>query len=222
MTRNRFACVAGVALITLVGAVGQNQYSGMSREAAANFNMGLQMQARGDHVHATWRFGMAIQQSAPSADLFFARGVSYLALHNYAEAQTDFERALHLRPNFTSAQAKLQETRQALGFGNSSPAGQSMYDNFKDVLRRSGLLLGQHPSYTEQYVTNRARLFCGLMAEGNLTKLTQEIALPPVQSMMESPRDRPRFEAAILMAGTPAYCSNYQQTANDWLRTNMR
>src|SRR5260370_11782237 len=115
MTRNRSACVAGVALITLVGAVGQNQYSGMSSEAAANFKMGLQMQARGDHVHASWRFGMAIQQSAPSAALFFPRGVSYLALHNYAATQTGFQTSLHVRPNFPTPHPPLQTTRQPLG-----------------------------------------------------------------------------------------------------------
>jgi tetratricopeptide (TPR) repeat protein len=166
---------------------------------------------------------MAIRQSAPSADLLFARGVSYMALHNYAEAQADLESALRLRPNFTNAQEKLRETRQALGVGNGSAGGgQSMYDNFKDILGRSRISFAEHPSYTERYVTARGHLFCNLMADGNLTKLTQEIVFPPVQSMTETVRDRSRVETAILMSGTPAYCPNNQQTANDWIRTNMR
>lgn len=221
--------LAGVAVLAIAGAAGQRAYdnsrppAAMSGEAAANYNMGLQMQARGDHVHAVWRFGMAIRQSAPSADLLFARGVSYMALRNYAEAQADFEGAIRLRPNFASAQAKLQETRQALGMGNSSPgAGQSMYDNFRDILNRSRISLADHPSYTERYVTARAHLFCSLMTDGNLTKLTQEIVFPPVQNMTETVRDRSRVETAILMSGTPAYCPNNQPMANDWIRTNMR
>jgi hypothetical protein len=165
---------------------------------------------------------MAIQQTAtPSADLFFARGISYMVLRYYGPAKADFEEALRLRPNFAGAKTKLQEARQALGMGNNPPAGQSMYSSFGAVLDRSRLSLADHPSYTEQYVASRARLFCGLMSDGNLTKLTQEITFPPVR-WTESPKDRPRLEAAILMTGTPALCPGNQQIADQWLRTNMR
>jgi hypothetical protein len=51
------------------------------------------------------RFGMAIRQTqSPSADLFFARGVSYMALRYYAQDKADFEQALRVRPNFVAAQ----------------------------------------------------------------------------------------------------------------------
>ena len=63
---------------------------------------------------------MAIQQSpSPSADLFFSRGVSYMALGNYAQAKADFEQALRVRPNFAAAQTKLAECRRALGIGSA-------------------------------------------------------------------------------------------------------
>ncbi len=100
-------------------------------------------------------------------------------------------------------------------------AGQSLYDNFKGVLDRSNLSLRQHRSYTEEYVTERAQLFCGLMSNGDITKLTQEISFPPI-FWSESAKDRPRLEAAILMAGTPAMCPANQPIANQWLHTYMR
>jgi tetratricopeptide (TPR) repeat protein len=211
MNRKLTDWVVIVVVFSLLPAAGQRHYE-----------EGLRLQAKGDHVHAVWTFGMAIQQTAsPSADLFFARGVSYMALQNYAPAKADFEQAIRLKPNFADAKTKLQEVRHALGMGANPRHGQSMYGNFKAVLDRSGLSLTDHPSYTEQYVASRALLFCGLMTDGNLTKLTQEIAFPPVR-WAERPKDRPRLEAAILMTDTPALCPGNQRTADQWLRTNSR
>ena len=104
---------------------------------------------------------------------------------------------------------------------DNSPARQTMYGNFKAIASRSGLSLAEHPSYAEPYVSDRAQLYCGLMSQGNITKLTTEISFPPVR-WTESPRDRPRLEAAILMAGTPAACPANQRIADQWLRTYMR
>ncbi len=217
--RRLFLLISLVAFSIVPAASLESEMTGVVRQ---NYDEGLQLQARGDHVHATWRFGMAIQQSPyPSADLFFSRGVSYMALGNYAQAKADFEQALRVRPNFAAAQTKLADCRRALGIGSAPPPGQSLYDNFKAVLDRSHLSLAEHRSYTEQYVTARARLFCGLMSNGDMTKLTQEISFPPV-FFFDSAKDRPRLEAAILMTGTPAMCPANQPAADQWLHTYMR
>jgi hypothetical protein len=100
-----------------------------------------------------------------------------------------------------------------------SPDNQ-MYANFESVAIASGIDLRSHPSYTQQYVVGRAHSFCSLMANGDLTKLTSEITFPPVQSLFETTQDRSRLEAIILKTGTPAYCPDYDVTANQWLVTN--
>jgi len=97
-----------------------------------------------------------------------------------------------------------------------------MYANFERVAVASGIDLRRHPSYTPQYVVGRAHYFCNLMATGDITKLTSEITFPPVQSLFETTQDRSRLEAIILKTGTPAYCPDYNGTANQWLATYVR
>lgn len=82
--------------------------------------------------------------------------------------------------------------------------------------------LSLHPTYTESYFESRANLFCGLLNNNDMTKLTEEITFPPVVNWTETPRDRPRLEAAILRIGTKAYCPGEGPQAAAWEATYER
>jgi hypothetical protein len=83
----------------------------------------------------------------------------------------------------------------------------------------AGNHITQHPPISLQHAETDG-LPARTVQNGNLTELTQEITFPPVR-WMENPKERPRLEAAILITGTPALCPGNQQTADQWLRTNM-
>lgn len=82
------------------------------------------------------------------------------------------------------------------------------YAQFEALARDSNVDLRLHPTYTEQYFNERARLFCSLLAQGELMKIVREISFPPVVNWTETPRDRPRLETAILRVGALNYCKN--------------
>lgn len=97
-----------------------------------------------------------------------------------------------------------------------------VYGQFQAVAGNSRIDLGKHRTYTEEYVASRAHLFCNLLAQGNMTDLTKEIAFPPVVHWTETTTDRPRLEAAILGTGPPTYCPAYTRQARQWLATYTR
>jgi hypothetical protein len=100
--------------------------------------------------------------------------------------------------------------------------GEVVYTRFVELATRSGIDLRDHLSYTKEYVLSRAETFCGLLAGGDMTKLTTEITFPPIQSFTETTRDRSRLEVAILQIGTDAFCPTYAPAVGQWRRTYER
>jgi hypothetical protein len=92
---------------------------------------------------------------------------------------------------------------------------------FLELARASGIDLQAHPLYAEGYVQERAQFFCGLMNDGEMMKLTNAIAFPPIV-WTESPKERPRLETAILVTGTETYCPQHNGLVEQWRRTNER
>lgn len=80
------------------------------------------------------------------------------------------------------------------------------YSQFETLARDSHIDLKLHPTYTEQYFNDRARLYCSLLAQGELMKIMREITFPPVVNWTETTNDRPRLETAILRIGALNYC----------------
>ncbi len=107
---------------------------------------------------------------------------------------------------------------------NNSASGSSsdVYARFTNEANASGIDLGKHPTYGSEYVDRRAHLFCTLLADGNFTKLSVEITMPPVENMLETTTDRPRLETAIADAGVPAYCPENGTGWGQWRATNVR
>lgn len=96
------------------------------------------------------------------------------------------------------------------------------YQQFQSLAAASGINLLLHPSYTQQYFETRARLYCGLLAAGEIVKLTTEITFPPATSLTETTADRSRLEVAIMRTGTSAYCPQFTNLEHQWEATNVR
>jgi hypothetical protein len=96
------------------------------------------------------------------------------------------------------------------------------YQQFRSLAGASGINLQLHPSYTPQYFENRARLYCGQFAAGDIVKLTTEITFPPATNFTETTADRSRLEVAIMRVGTAAYCPQFTNLEHQWEATNIR
>jgi hypothetical protein len=125
-----------------------------------------------------------------------------------------------------------QYTQQAFNVLNAPTSGQqetslepksesSLYTRFLGLASASGIDVRPHPSYTEAYVKERAQLFCGLMNDREMVKLTSASSFPPTR-WTESPKERPRLETAILVTGTETYCPQHNGLVEQWRRTNER
>jgi len=98
------------------------------------------------------------------------------------------------------------------------PAEGTPYQQF---LEFSQVDLNRHPSYTEEYFTQRAHVFCDLMHQGEMMKLTSEITFPPTR-WTESPNGRSMLEFDILKVGTRAYCSENSSQEQSFEYTFLR
>jgi hypothetical protein len=110
------------------------------------------------------------------------------------------------------------ETPAAPGIDSSGPP----YQQFISLATASGIRMDVHPSYTQQYFENRARLFCTLLGNGDMVKLSTEISFPPVINYTETTKDRSRLEVAILRVGTSSYCPQQINRERQWEATNVR
>lgn len=116
--------------------------------------------------------------------------------------------------NALNAPASNQQTARSEAKSESS-----IYDRFHGIV--NGIDMRLHPSYTENYVKERAKLFCGLMNNSDMQKLTTEIVYPP-QRWTETPKDRSRLETGILIAGTETYCPQNESLVGQWRSTYER
>jgi hypothetical protein len=107
------------------------------------------------------------------------------------------------RPGSTTCEP-IGQPRQAPQAPSSPP-----YSQFVQIIGNSGIDLRQHATYSDGYFENRARLYCSLLARGEMVKINQEVAFPPVVNFTETPRDRPRMEMAILRVAALNYCPAY-------------
>jgi hypothetical protein len=89
------------------------------------------------------------------------------------------------------------------------PVSGPPYEQFAGIATRSGIDLRLHPTYTTDYFDSRVRLYCSMLSQGDLMKITREVTFPPVLHMTESPKDRDRLEVAILRVGTASTCPSY-------------
>jgi hypothetical protein len=96
------------------------------------------------------------------------------------------------------------------------------YQQFQSLAAASGINLQLHPTYTERYFETRARLYCELLAAGEMVKLTTEITFPPVVNFTETAADRSRLEVAIMRVGTSAYCQQLTNLERQREATNVR
>jgi hypothetical protein len=96
------------------------------------------------------------------------------------------------------------------------------YGQFLQLVSSSNIDIRQHPTYSEAYFNDRARLYCGLLAGGEMMKINQEVSFPPVINFTETPRDRPRLEVAILRTAALNYCPAYWPQQQQWEGTFVR
>ena len=118
--------------------------------------------------------------------------------------------------NALNAPASNQQTARS-----EAKSENSIYERFRGIANGSLIDMRLHPSYTEDYVKERAKLFCSLMNNSDMQKLTMEIQYPP-QRWTETPRDRPRLETGILIAGTETYCPRNEGMVGQWRGTYER
>ena len=103
-----------------------------------------------------------------------------------------------------------------------APATGNPYQQFMTLAQNSGIDLRLHLTYTEDYFTKRAYLFCDLLAQGAFAKVSQETSFPPVLNLREPPKDRPRLEVAIMRIGTQHFCPRNWPRQQQWEQTNIR
>jgi hypothetical protein len=80
---------------------------------------------------------------------------------------------------------------------------------FLEVVENSGIDKTRHPTNSCDYFNERARAYCGLLAQGELMKVVKELQFPPVINWTETTTDRPRLEMAILRIGTQNFCADF-------------
>jgi hypothetical protein len=129
-----------------------------------------------------------------------------------------------------AAQAQLYDPNQRCVYRPGStacePVGQAPqppqppslppYQQFLQLVSNSNIDIRQHPSYTEAYFSDRARLYCDLLARGEMMKINSAVSFPPVTRLTEPPRDRPRMEVAILRTAALNYCRAYWPQEQQW------
>lgn len=96
------------------------------------------------------------------ADMVFRNSVS-----TYCEQYT--------QQAFNALNAPAWQAQKASPEPNSDS---SLYGRFLQMARASGIDVGLHPSYTETYLKERSQLFCSLMNQGEMVKLTSAISFP--------------------------------------------
>jgi hypothetical protein len=101
------------------------------------------------------------------------------------------------------------------------PSG-APFDQFVSIVSNSGMSLRDHPTYTPDYFGQQARLYCDLLARGELMKINQAVSFPPIVHITETPRDRPRLEVAILRVAAINFCPNYFAQEQQWEGTFVR
>ena len=101
------------------------------------------------------------------------------------------------------------------------PSG-APFDQFASIVASRGINLRDHPTYTPDYFGQRARLYCDLLARGEMMKINQAVSSPPIVNITETPRDRPRLEVAILRVAAINFCPNYFAQEQQWEGTFAR
>jgi hypothetical protein len=101
------------------------------------------------------------------------------------------------------------------------PSG-APFDQFVSIVSNSGMSLRDHPTYTPDYFGQQARLYCDLLARGEMMKINQAVSFPPIVHITETPRDRPRLEVAILRVAAINFCPNYFAQEQQWEGTFVR
>jgi len=96
------------------------------------------------------------------------------------------------------------------------------YEQFLALVARSGMDIGRHGTYTEAYFEERARLYCSLLQQGEMMKITSEVTFPPVRNWFETTQDRPRLETALLRIAALNYCRNAWGQEQSWEATFVR
>jgi hypothetical protein len=102
------------------------------------------------------------------------------------------------------------------------PTSATPYQQFLNLAAASGMDIGRHPTYSEAYFNDRARVFCGLLSQGELMKIVQQVTFPPVVNFTETASDRPRLEVAILRISALNYCKAYWNQEQQIEGTIMR
>src|SRR3954464_437243 len=54
------------------------------------------------------------------------------------------------------------------------------FDQFVSIASNFGISLRDHPTYTQDYFGQRARVYCDLLARGEMMKINQEVGSPPI------------------------------------------
>ena len=75
----------------------------------------------GEYEQAAKLFEQSLEKSPPDAAVFFELGRAFNKTGHEAQAALNFRRALILDPQFSAAQAALQETNVALGISAQKP-----------------------------------------------------------------------------------------------------
>lgn len=96
------------------------------------------------------------------------------------------------------------------------------YQQFLGLMGNSNVDVSQHPTYTPDYFNGRSRTYCGLLQQGEMMKLAQEVQFPPVVHMTETTKDRPKLEVGILRIGTMNFCPNFWTQEQQWEATFVR
>jgi hypothetical protein len=133
-------------------------------------------------------------------------GASIHILAVAALLQATAARAQLIDPNNNCVFRPGSTTCQPLSAPPMPPVSGPPYQQFLQLISASGLDINQHPTYSERYFTDRSRVYCSLLSRGELMAIVREVQFPPVINMLETPKDRPRLEVAILRIGTLNYC----------------
>jgi hypothetical protein len=81
------------------------------------------------------------------------------------------------------------------------------YEQFVALLMEWGINQSEHPSYTEEYFSERANIYCSLLEQQDANRILS--ALLNVASIWERHEDLPTIERAILRVAAVNYCPAY-------------
>ena len=101
------------------------------------------------------------------------------------------------------------------------PSG-TPYEQFLALASSNGISMQEHPTYTSDYVGERARVFCNLLAAGEMMKIASAVQFPPVVRFTETARDRPKLEVFILRVAAINLCPTYYAQEQQWEGTFVR